>query len=71
MLDAVVVSSLVEILKTSSPNLKRKAASILEFISIMDPSMDIIDPMEIESGLSAVFQLEVSIGTHTILLNIN
>ncbi|XP_023551663.1 uncharacterized protein LOC111809431 [Cucurbita pepo subsp. pepo] len=61
VLDAVVVSSLVEILKTSSPNLKRKAASILEFISIMDPSMDIIDPMEIESGLSAVFQLEVSI----------
>ncbi|XP_022973564.1 uncharacterized protein LOC111472102 [Cucurbita maxima] len=61
VLDAVVVSSLVEILKTSSPNLKRKAASILEFISIMDPSMDIIDPMEIESGLSAVFQLGVSI----------
>ncbi|KAL4018691.1 hypothetical protein IC575_022309 [Cucumis melo] len=60
-LDAGVVSRLVEILNTSSPNLKRKAASILEFVSIMDPSMELIDPVEIELGLSAVFQLGVSI----------
>lgn len=71
MLDAVAVSRLVEILNTSSPNLKRKAASILEFVSIMDPSMEIIDSMAIESGLLAVFQLGVSIGTHIILLNFN
>ncbi|XP_022146414.1 uncharacterized protein LOC111015638 [Momordica charantia] len=61
VLDAVAVSCLVEILNTSSPNLKRKAASILEFVSIMDPSMEIIDSMAIESGLLAVFQLGVSI----------
>lgn len=61
VLDVDVVSRLVEILNSSSPNLKRKAASILEFVSIMDPSMEIIDSMEIESGLSAVFQLGVSI----------
>ncbi|XP_038874402.1 uncharacterized protein LOC120067080 [Benincasa hispida] len=61
VLDVAVVSRLVEIFNTSSPNLKRKAASILEFVSIMDPSMEIIDSMEMESGLSAVFQLGVSI----------
>lgn len=71
MLDVDVVSRLVEILNSSSPNLKRKAASILEFVSIMDPSMEIIDSMEIESGLSAVFQLGVSIGMHIVLLNVN
>ena len=71
MLDAGVVSRFVEILNTSSPNLKQKAASILEFVSIMDPSMELIDPVEIELGLSAVFQLGVSIGMKIILINGN
>lgn len=68
MLDAVLVSRLVEILNTSSPNLKRKAASILEFVSIMDASMEVINSLEIESGLTAVFQLGASIGMYIILL---
>lgn len=43
-------------MKTSYPDLQRKAASILEFITIIDPSMDTIISADIESGLDAIFQ---------------
>lgn len=56
MLDSAVISRLVEILKSSTPNLQRKASSILEFIIIIDPSMDYLSTVDIESALDAVFQ---------------
>ncbi|KAF8389987.1 hypothetical protein HHK36_024507 [Tetracentron sinense] len=55
-LDSAVISCLVEILKTSSPNLQRKAASILEYVAIIEPCTDAIIAVNIESGLDAVFQ---------------
>lgn len=59
VLDSVFISRLVDILKTSSPILQRKAASILEFVTIIDPSMDTINSVDIESGLDAIFQQKV------------
>lgn len=59
VLDTAFIARLVEILKTSSPNLQRKAASILEFVAIIDPSMNSIISVDIESGLDAVFQQKV------------
>ncbi|KAH7516317.1 hypothetical protein FEM48_Zijuj10G0122300 [Ziziphus jujuba var. spinosa] len=59
LLESAVISRLVEILKTSSPNLQRKASSILEFIIIIDPSMDTVTSVDIASGLDAVFQQKV------------
>ncbi|KAF2308375.1 hypothetical protein GH714_006542 [Hevea brasiliensis] len=59
VLDASIIVRLVEMLKHSSSNLKRKAASILEFLAIIDGSMDMIISANIESGLDAVFQQKV------------
>lgn len=58
-MDSAVLSRLVEILKFSTPNLQRKASSILEFIIITDPSMDYLNKVDIESGLDAVFQQKI------------
>lgn len=63
VLDSGVITRLVEILKTSSPNVQRKAASVLEYITLTEPSMEAIVSVDIESGLKAVFQQEVLIGT--------
>jgi hypothetical protein len=59
VLDTAFIARLVEILKTSSPSLQRKVASILEFVAIIDPSMNSIISVDIESGLDAVFQQKV------------
>lgn len=59
MVDTAFIARLVEVLKTSSPSLQRKAASILEFVAIIDPSMNSIISVDIESGLDAVFQQKV------------
>lgn len=59
VLDTAFIARLVGILKTSSPSLQRKVASILEFMTIIDPSMDLIVSVDIESGLDAVFQQKV------------
>lgn len=56
LLDFTVVTRLIEILNTSPSNLQRKAASILEFITIIEPSMKTIIKVDISSGLEAVFQ---------------
>lgn len=68
MLDSAVIACLVEILKTSAPNLQRKAASILEFIAITDPTMDMVISVAIESALDTVFQQKVLKGKGTKLL---
>jgi hypothetical protein len=57
--DTAFIARLVEVLKTSSPSLQRKAASILEFVAIIDPSMNSIISADIESGLDAIFQQKV------------
>lgn len=59
MVDTAFIARLVEVLKTSSPSLQRKAASILEFVAIIDPSMNSIISVDIESGLDAIFQQKV------------
>lgn len=65
MLDSTAIACLVEILKTSTPNLQKKAASILEFIAITDPTMDVVISVDIESALDALFQQKVLIGKGT------
>ncbi|KAM3705415.1 hypothetical protein ACJW31_03G078600 [Castanea mollissima] len=59
VLDTAFIARLVDILKNSSPNLQRKASSVLEFVTINDPSMDSIISVDIESGLAAVCQQKV------------
>lgn len=59
LLDSAVITRLIEILKASSSNLQRKAASILEFMTIIEPSMETIMTVDISSGLDAVFQQKV------------
>ncbi|XP_062110147.1 uncharacterized protein LOC133821976 [Humulus lupulus] len=56
VLDLAALGSLVEILKTSAPNIQRKAASILEFIVLNNSTKDMVVSVDIESGLDAVFQ---------------
>ncbi|XP_030498679.2 uncharacterized protein LOC115714222 [Cannabis sativa] len=58
-LDVAAIGSLVEILKTSTPNLQRKAASILEFIALNNSTKDMVLSVDIESGLDVVFQQKV------------
>ncbi|KAG2701488.1 hypothetical protein I3760_06G047100 [Carya illinoinensis] len=59
VLDTAFIARLVMMLKTSSPSLQRKAASILEFVTLIDPSLGSIIAVDIESGLDAVFQQKV------------
>lgn len=59
VMDSAVIARLVEILKTPSPNLQRKASSILEFLTIIEPHLDTILSVDIESGLEAVFQQKI------------
>jgi len=56
VLDLDVVARLVDMLKHPSPELQRKAASVLEFVAISDSSMDTVISANIESGLLAIFQ---------------
>nr|GMD26610.1 Coatomer beta subunit [Ipomoea batatas] len=57
-LDSAVLTRLVDILKTSSPDVQRKVASILEFVSVVEPCTEKIISIDIESGLDAVFKQE-------------
>ncbi|XP_038697700.1 uncharacterized protein LOC119995301 isoform X2 [Tripterygium wilfordii] len=59
VLDSGVIARLVETLKGSSPNLQRKAGSILEFVTIIDPTMETIISTDIGSALHAVFQPKI------------
>lgn len=55
-MDSAVIARLVEILKTPSPKFQRKASSILEYLTVIDPHLDTILSVDIGSGLEAVFQ---------------
>ncbi|KAJ4835247.1 hypothetical protein Tsubulata_026676 [Turnera subulata] len=65
VLDSDVASRLVEMLKHSSPSLQTKAASILEYMAIIDSDMDTIMSVNIESGLDAVFQQKILSGSES------
>ncbi|KAL4303433.1 hypothetical protein GQ457_10G027110 [Hibiscus cannabinus] len=56
LLDSAVITCLIEIMKTSPSNLQRKAASIVEFMTVIEPSMETIIKEDMLSGLEAVFQ---------------
>ncbi|KAK8567545.1 hypothetical protein V6N13_105506 [Hibiscus sabdariffa] len=56
LLDSAVITRLIEIMRTSPSNLQRKAASILEFMTVIEPSMETITREDMLSGLQAVFQ---------------
>ncbi|XP_004498277.1 uncharacterized protein [Cicer arietinum] len=56
ILDSVFTARLVEILKSPSPSLQEKAASVLEFVALTDPSLTAIISVDIENGLNSTFQ---------------
>ncbi|KAH6765343.1 ARM repeat superfamily protein [Perilla frutescens var. frutescens] len=58
LVDSVFLSRLVDILKTPIPDLQRKAASVLEFIVVIEPQpcMEKLQSTDIVSGLEAVFR---------------
>lgn len=56
LVDSTFLSCLVDILKTPNPDLQRKAASILELVVVIKPSMEKLPSADIASGLEAVFQ---------------
>ncbi|XP_031122636.1 uncharacterized protein LOC116025531 isoform X2 [Ipomoea triloba] len=58
VLDSAVLTRLIDILKTSSSDVQRKVASILEFVSVVEPCTEKIISIDIESGLDAVFKQE-------------
>ncbi|KAL2347722.1 hypothetical protein Fmac_001722 [Flemingia macrophylla] len=59
ILDSVLIAQLVEILKSSPPSLQEKAASVLEFVALNDPTLAPITVFDIESGLNSVFQQKI------------
>ncbi|KAI0515850.1 hypothetical protein KFK09_008518 [Dendrobium nobile] len=56
VIDSDVVKYLIRILKTSSPTLQTKIASIFEHLSSFEPFVTMLTISDIESGLHAVFQ---------------
>ncbi|CAH9096047.1 unnamed protein product [Cuscuta epithymum] len=58
LLDSSVIARLIEIMKTSSPDMQKKVASILEFVSVVEACTEKIFSIDMESGLDAVFQQE-------------
>ncbi|GMH25722.1 hypothetical protein Nepgr_027565 [Nepenthes gracilis] len=59
LLDSVLIAQLVEILKTLSPTLQRKATSILEFMAFIKLCRVFLVTSDIEFGLVAIFQQKV------------
>lgn len=55
-LDSAFLDRLIEILKTASPNLQRKAASILEYVTADETLVQKLISVDIASGLDAIFQ---------------
>lgn len=56
VLDSTLVARLVDILKSGSPTLQAKAASILEFLTMIGPGLETIVATNIGSILRAVFE---------------
>lgn len=62
MLDSSIIDCLVGILKLSSPNLQRKAASILEFALDTEACFDKIVSADISSALTSALEQKLSVG---------
>ncbi|WZZ10756.1 uncharacterized protein LOC106434197 isoform X1 [Brassica napus] len=58
-LDGSVISRLVQIAKTASPNLLRKAISVIEFGTVIDPTMDTIISEDITTVLDVALHQRV------------
>nr|VDD56588.1 unnamed protein product [Brassica oleracea] len=58
-LDGSVISRLVQIAKTASPNLLRKAISVIEFGAVIDPTMDTIISEDITTVLDVALRQRV------------
>lgn len=56
LLDSAFLCRLIEILKTPSLNLQRKAASILEYVTAEETLIEKIISVDIASGLDAIFR---------------
>lgn len=56
IVNSAFLGRIIEILKTSSPNLQKKAASILEFVIVDDACVEKVISVDIASGLDCVFQ---------------
>ena len=67
-LDGSVISRLVQIAKTASPNLLRKAISVIEFGAVIDPTMDTIISEDITTVLDVALRQRVLDGTKLFLL---
>ncbi|KHN03154.1 U-box domain-containing protein 12 [Glycine soja] len=59
ILDSVFIAHLVEILKSFPPSLQEKAATVLEFVALTDPTLAPIISLDIESGLNSAFQQKI------------
>ncbi|KAL3010649.1 hypothetical protein AAZX31_07G154900 [Glycine max] len=59
ILDSVFIAHLVEIMKSSPPSLQEKAATVLEFVALTDPTLAPIIFLDIESGLNSAFQQKI------------
>ncbi|KAK9705289.1 hypothetical protein RND81_07G045500 [Saponaria officinalis] len=59
MLDSALVSRLASILRTGSSCLQAEVASILEFVTTIEPCMDVVVGTHVESGLLAVFEQNI------------
>lgn len=62
MEDPLVIDRLIEIMKASPPNLQQRAASMLEYATVVDTSISRILSSDIESGLEAMFKQKVVSG---------
>lgn len=56
IVDSAFLTRIIEILKTSSPNLQKKAVSILEFITVDEACVEEVISVDVASGLDCVFQ---------------
>ncbi|XP_010551614.1 PREDICTED: uncharacterized protein LOC104822169 isoform X3 [Tarenaya hassleriana] len=59
VLNTTIISRLVQIAKTASPNLLRKVISIIEFGTVTNPNMNSIISVDITSALKAAFKQKV------------
>lgn len=59
MMDSTLIGRLVEILKTASSSIQAKVASIVEFVTMIEPCLDTVVSTQIESSLIAIFEQKV------------
>ncbi|KAL7132298.1 hypothetical protein ABFS83_12G063700 [Erythranthe nasuta] len=63
LVESTFLSCIVDILKSSNPNLQTKASSILDFIFTNEPCIEKLISSDVQSGLQAVFQQKSLIET--------